>query len=144
MMRLIFAVRARLCAVARSRTLDREMREEMAWREEGHLGPRNFSVPELNTIAARHETFASVAGWAADQMVLDAGDAHEPRALRGHFVTPSYFSTLGVRPEIGPGLPSVRMNDVPGAEFVAVIAHWLWEQLGAETTVIGRVELPSS
>ena len=125
-------------AVAASDALVR-VRGIVRWREEGHFGPRNFSVPELNAIAARHETFASVAGWAADQMVLDAGDGHEPRALRGHFVTPSYFSTLGVRSEIGPGLPSVRTNDVPGAELVAVIAHWLWEQLGADTTVIGRV-----
>src|SRR4029453_5278238 len=62
-----------------------------------------------------------------------------PRARRGHFVTPNYFATLGVRPAFGPGLPAVRTDDAPGAELVVMIGHSLWEQLGADSTMIGRV-----
>jgi putative ABC transport system permease protein len=108
-------------------------------RVERRLRPRDFSVPELNAIAAHTETFTSVAGWSAAEMVLDAADGSDSRALRGQFVTSNYFSTLGVRPERGPGLPTVHTGDVPGTELVAVIAHWLWEALGADTTIIGRV-----
>jgi len=109
------------------------------WRAGGRLRPRDFSMPELNAIAARRETFASVAGWAAEQMVLDVGDGSEPRVLRGHFVTPNYFATLGVRPALGPGLPAGRTDDAPGAELAVVVAHALWDELGGDTAVIGRV-----
>ena len=108
-------------------------------RSQGRPRPRDFSVPELNAIVARSETFSSVAGWAADQMVLDLGDGNDPRVRRGHFVTPNYFATLGVRPALGPGLPAARTDDAPGAELVVVIAHQLRDELGGDTAVIGRV-----
>jgi len=108
-------------------------------RARGRLRPRDFSMPELNAIAAHNAIFASVAGWVPDQMVLDLGDGSDPRAMRGHFVTPNYFPTLGVRPAIGPGLPAVRTDDAPGAELAVVIAHSVWEELGADTAVIGRI-----
>lgn len=105
----------------------------------GRPRPRDYSMPELNAIAARRETFASIAGWAPDQLVLDLDDGSEPRVMRGHFVTPNYFATLGVRPALGPGLPTARTGDAPGAEVAVVIAHWLWDALGGEPAVIGRV-----
>ena len=71
--------------------------------------------------------------------MLDLGDGGNPRARRGHFVTPNYFSTLGVRPALGPGLPAVRTDDAPGAELVVLIGHSLWVRLGADSTMIGRV-----
>ena len=108
-------------------------------RSRGRLGPRDFSGPELNALALHRETFASVAGWSEAQLMLDPGDGSNPRAFRGHFVTPNYFATLGVRPAFGPGLPAVRTDDAPGAELVVVIGHSLWERFGADSAMIGRV-----
>jgi predicted permease len=108
-------------------------------RSRGRLRPREFSGPELNALARQTETFASVAGWSEAQLMLDRGDGGNPRAYRGHFVTPNYFATLGVRPAFGPGLPAVRTDDAPGAELVVLIGHSLWERLGADSTMIGRV-----
>ena len=108
-------------------------------RSRGRLGPRDFSVPELNALARHTETFASVAGWSEAPLMLDTSDGGNPRARRGHFVTPNYFATLGVRPAFGPGLPAVRTDDTPGAELVVMIGHSLWERWGADSTVIGRV-----
>jgi predicted permease len=40
---------------------------------------------------------------------------------------------------VGRGRPPGRTDDAPGAELAALIAHWQWEQLGGDSTVIGRV-----
>ena len=71
--------------------------------------------------------------------MLDLGDGSNLRGRRGHFVTPNYVATLGVRPAFGPGLPAVRTDDAPGAELVVVMGHSLWERLGSDSTMIGRV-----
>ena len=115
------------------------VRGTVLWRAQGRLRPRDFSLSELNAIAARRQTFSAVAGWSAEQMVVDLGDGSDPRLVRGHFVTPNYFATLDVRPAIGPGLPARRTDDAPGAELVGVIAHSLWDELGRDTLVTGRV-----
>src|SRR5215207_3260819 len=100
---------------------------------------RDFSVPELNAIAARSETFAAVAGYAYDQMVVDMGHGSIPRVLAGQFVTPNFFATLGLRPVIGPGLPAAPTSDAPGADMAMVIAHSLRTEIGGDLAVIGRV-----
>jgi predicted permease len=65
---------------------------------------RGFTYPELRAIAARTETFASVAGWLAHDVVLNPADSIGSRAVRAHFVTPNYFATLGVGTVAGTGL----------------------------------------
>ena len=106
-------------------------------RERGLRVAREFSGPELDAIAAHGDVFASVASWATASLMVSVGDTVGPRAYRGHFVSPNYFSTLGVRPTIGPGLPSVR-SDAPGAELVVVLAYPLWERFGADSSIFGR------
>ena len=108
-------------------------------RSRGRLRPREFSGPELNALARQTDTFASVAGWSEAQLMLDLGDGANRRAVRGHFVTPNYFATLGVRPAFGPGLPAVRTDDGSGAELAVVIGHSLWKRLGADSTMVARV-----
>ena len=125
-------------AVAVDESLVR-LRGTVLVRSRGRLGPREFSGPELNALARHTETFASVAAWSEAPLMLDTSDGGNPRARRGHFVTPNYFATLGVRPVFGPGLPAVRTDDAPGAELVVMIGHALWERWGADSTVIGRV-----
>jgi predicted permease len=108
-------------------------------RASGRSRGRDFSGPEFAAIAERRETFASVAGWTTEDLVVDLVDGNEPRVLHGQFVTPNYFATLGVRPVVGPGLPAVNTDDAPGAEMTVVIAHRLWDVLGGGAAVIGRV-----
>jgi predicted permease len=96
-------------------------------------------MPELQDLATRRETFSTVAGYAIDHMVLDPGDGSNLRPDEIQFVTPNFFSTLGVRPVVGPGLPSISTNDAPGAELVAVMSHIQWEQLGGDSAMVGRI-----
>ena len=108
-------------------------------RSEGMLRARALSMPEIDDLASRRETFAVVAGYAIDQVVLDAADGSELRPNGVHFVTPNYFSTLRVQPVIGPGLPAGGTDDAPGAELAAVISHLFWEQLGGDSAIVGRI-----
>jgi predicted permease len=108
-------------------------------RTEGRRTPRDFSVPELNAMAARRETFSAVAGFARERLVLDLADGTDARPLTGHLVTPNFFATLGVRQVIGPGLPAGHTDGAPGAELAVVIAHSVWEQAGADSAIVGRV-----
>ena len=108
-------------------------------RTDGQLRARDFSMPEIDDLASRRETFSAVAGYAIDQMVLDAGDGGNLRPDEVQFVTPNFFSTLRIQPALGPGLPAVSTSDAPGAELVAVMAHIDWEQLGADSAIVGRI-----
>jgi putative ABC transport system permease protein len=108
-------------------------------RTEGQREARRLSMPEINDLASRRETFSAVAGYAVDQMVLDPGDGSDLRPDEVQFVTPNFFATLRVQPVIGPGLPAGNTDDAPGAELAAVISHQLWEQLGADSALVGRI-----
>jgi predicted permease len=108
-------------------------------RTEGELRARELSMPEINDLASRRETFAVVAGYAVDQIVVDAGDGTNPQPDEVQFVTPNFFSTLRVQPVIGPGLPAVSTSDAPGSELVAVMSHIQWELLGSDSAMVGRV-----
>ena len=115
------------------------VRGTMLVRADGRLGSRELSMPEVTDLAVRRGTFSAVAAYARHEVVLDPNDGSEARAMTAHFVTPNYFATLGIRPAIGLGLPAVSTDDTPGAELAVVIAHLLWEQLGADTAIVGRV-----
>ena len=108
-------------------------------RSEGKLEGRHLSMPEVNDLATRRETFAAVASYSSEEVMLDLGDGSDPKAMTGHFVSPNFFATLGIRTPLGPGLPAGQTDDAPGAELVVVIAHSLWEQIGGDTAIIGRV-----
>jgi len=58
----------------------------------------------------------------------------------GHLVTPSYFSTLGVRPLLGRFLDSVNeQHDQPGQPPAVVISYRFWqEHLGSDPSIIGK------
>ena len=43
-------------------------------RDNGRLQPRRFSMPEVNDLASRRETFSAVAAYARHEMVLDLND----------------------------------------------------------------------
>jgi predicted permease len=108
-------------------------------RTAGSLQSRGLSMLEIEDLATRTSTFKAVAAYATDELVFDASDGTDPRVVRGHFVTPNFFSTIGVRPVLGPGLPIGPTGDAPGRELAVVIGHRLWEQIGGDSAAIGRV-----
>ncbi len=55
----------------------------------------------------------------------------------GHLVTPSYFSTLGVRPRMGRFFD--RNDEKPGQAPPVVVSNRFWnERLGSDPSVVGR------
>jgi len=107
-------------------------------RQEGRLQPRGLTQSELRTLASRRETFGAVAGWVSDDLVLDRGESRDPVTLVGQFVTPGYFSILGVRAALGAGL-SASAPDAAGAELQAVVAHSVWvKELGGDSAIVGQ------
>ncbi|HKW11733.1 MAG TPA: ABC transporter permease [Gemmatimonadaceae bacterium] len=100
------------------------------WRERG------FSQPELTAFADRHEIFRDVAAWTEDDIVLNAGDSTGARALGAQFVTPNFFSVVGVRLTAGRGLRQVA-GDTP--DMTAVMSSKIAEQLfGSAVAAIGQ------
>jgi len=99
--------------------------------------PRSFSYPELLDLAARRETFASVIGWATDDVVVEVG-ARDPETLRAQFVTPNFFTMIGVGTASGAGLPGGQVADVGEPELSVIIGHALWQDLfGGSADAIG-------
>ena len=100
---------------------------------------RGFSAGELGEYQKLTGYFASVAGWSDARTGLDAGKDASLRGLEAKttFVTEDYFSVLGVRPALGPGLAAFDATDAATAA-VAVIGHNTWDQLfGRSPRVIG-------
>ena len=107
-------------------------------RQNGRLYSRGLSYQELRELASHNETFLAVAGWVTEEIVLDRGPDADPLLLRGQFVTPEFFSTLGIRPVLGAGLP-VSTRDVPGAELQVIVAHSTWlDEFGGDSALVGQ------
>jgi putative ABC transport system permease protein len=63
--------------------------------------------------------------------------ANEPERVIGRLVTPSFFTTLGVRPMLGRSF--TEAESTPGAAPVMVISHGLWQrQFGGSPEAIGK------
>jgi predicted permease len=84
----------------------------------------------------------------ANQVFADAAAADEYRnvnltsqgqaeALRSAAVSPSYFSVLGVSPQLGRTFSDGE--DQPGRDHVVILSHELWERhFGSDISLIGR------
>ena len=97
---------------------------------------RAFSYTELLELASRRETFDGVAGWMEDDVVLNATDSSEARGVNAEFVTPNYFSLLGVPLVAGPGFAPA---DAATPDFAAVISFDAARSLfGGPGNAVGR------
>lgn len=102
-------------------------------------GSRTFPEEEFLEYRKLAGPFRAVAGWTDATMPLVAAGDAERRGLEARvtFVTEDYFSVLGVRPALGPGLPAGAVDD-PATAAVAVIGHTTWDQLfGRSPDAIG-------
>jgi predicted permease len=97
------------------------------WRDEGSFGPSFVSYPNYLDVADRLKTISAIAGSQGGSVAVAAGrDAGRP--VNAEFVTPSYFSVLGVR--FRAGRPFTVDEDTPGGgAHVAVISDRLWESM---------------
>jgi putative ABC transport system permease protein len=87
---------------------------------------RLFSYPELRELTSLNTTFSAVAGWTESEVTVDLPGVFDGEPLRAYFVTDAYFTTLGLRPTHGPGLP--RTGDAANeAQLVGVITDAMWE-----------------
>ena len=64
---------------------------------------REFTLPELQAIAEHRGVFDDVAAWHAHDVVLQGDDSVGARGVGAQFVTPNFFSVIGISLAAGPG-----------------------------------------
>jgi predicted permease len=100
---------------------------------------RGFTGSEVDALSAHKEIYADVAGWTEDEIILDGGDSTGARSGGAQFVTPNFFSALGVPLSAGQGF-SQSTSDAP--DMTAVMAYAIAEQLyGDAKSAVGRAIL---
>ena len=97
-------------------------------------GRTTVSVANLGDYR-RSRAFAGLAAYDSDPMNLTG--TGDPERLSGEAVDYSYFSVLGVAPELGRAfLPE---DQRPGAARVVIVSHNFWQRrLGGDTGVLAR------
>src|SRR5688572_17480093 len=95
----------------------------------------NWSESEFVHLRGHVGDFEGVAAYLADEITLRQGDA-PPRVVPAALSSAELFDVLGVRPRAGRGFETG--DDATGAEPVAVLSHGLWQELGGESSIVGR------
>ena len=94
------------------------------------------SYPAYQRYRSLHSVFSSTFAYVAPVPFGVSTDGR-PQRIWGHLVTPSYFSTLGVRPFIGRFFG--RAEERPGCAPVAVVSYRYWrEHLGSDPAIVGK------
>jgi predicted permease len=99
-------------------------------------GYRSFSYPNyLDIREGTTDIFADLAAFSTVLVGLDVGEG--PRRTLASAVTANYFPIFGL--PLALGRPFTEEEERPGNDIrVAVISHSLWEQRGADPTILGR------
>lgn len=95
---------------------------------------------QLGRLAERRETFASVAAWVEEYVIVAGGDSAGARNAPVTFVTPNFFTTIGVPITRGRNLRSPQETDGSfTADHSAVMAEIPAEQLfGSPEQALGK------
>jgi predicted permease len=93
------------------------------WRDRGRATGLSYTEYVDYTLRAT-EPFSSL--FAFSPVALSLGSGGEPLRIRGHLVSGSYFSTLGVTPALGRLLQPA--DDEPATTPAVVIGFRLWQQ----------------
>ncbi|HEY2853629.1 MAG TPA: ABC transporter permease [Gemmatimonadaceae bacterium] len=100
------------------------------WKERG------FTQPELATVGAQRRIFSAVVAYTEDDIILNPGDSTGARAVGAQFVTPNYFTAIGVGLVAGQGFRQ-SADDTP--DMTAVMSYAFAEQqYGNPSAAIGR------
>ena len=107
--------------------------------EGGDRISRLFDSDEVREYQALTPQFKSVAAWTDATVTLGVGSASDARPLEARvaFVSPNYFSVLGIRPRLGRPVSAVETSEGTTTP-VAVIGYIAWDQLFARSpSIIG-------
>lgn len=94
------------------------------------------SYPQYERYQQHSELFTSTAAYVAP---VPFGITIEGRTFRtwGHLVTPSYFSALGIRPELGRIFD--QQEERAGQTATVIVSYRFWKTyFGSEASVVGR------
>jgi predicted permease len=92
------------------------------------------SYPDLRDWQRSSKTFQSLAGYGGDGFILDTGG--EPKLVLATSVTPNFFSTLGVKPELGRAFADGE--DKSDGPHVVILSDAFWRsEFGARRDVVG-------
>jgi putative ABC transport system permease protein len=95
----------------------------------------NQSVPDLADVQAQTKTFSKVGGQVVQP--LDYTGTSEPVQLQVGLVTGGFFETLGV--SAAKGRVIGYDDDKPGAPYVTVLTHELWQkQFAGDPNILGK------
>jgi predicted permease len=105
----------------------------------GRTVGREFTYEEYELYARQSDTFANVAAWTSVDAVLDVGvDSPNLQSGAVTFITPGYFTALGVRPVVGTGLPG-QAGDHDAPVLAGVISDAIWDRYFARAPdIVGR------
>lgn len=96
----------------------------------------DFTGTQLARLAERRETFASVAAWREEDAIVAGGDSVGAQNAPITFVTPNFFTTLGV--PVSPGR-DLRAAADGTADLSAVMAEFHAEQwFGSAAQALGK------
>jgi predicted permease len=107
---------------------------------DGKVNPGSVSPVNLDDWRARRRVLTDIAGYfySEGQSGTDLTALGEPQRLDATFVTPGFWSTLGVKPQIG----RVPRDDemVRGSnDRLVVLSYAFWQrQFGSATSIIGK------
>ncbi|HVU25752.1 MAG TPA: ABC transporter permease [Opitutus sp.] len=100
----------------------------------------NFNAPAVSwpryvELRDHAQSFASIANSSFDNFTLTGNG--DPQQLNGLRVTPSFFTTIGVRPLRGRDF--TPDEDAPNGPKVCLISYELWQsQFGGRTSIVGE------
>ncbi len=93
---------------------------------------------QLEQLGARREVFASVAAWVDEYVIIGAADSVGAQNTPVHFVTPNFFTTVGVPITHGRGLQLADPNPAV-ADLTGVIAAIAAERMfGSPEDAVGK------
>ncbi|MEP6835694.1 MAG: ABC transporter permease [Gemmatimonas sp.] len=105
----------------------------------GDWYPRGISYSEFLALSEHRELFAATAAFTMQDVAFDLANGADAGTASAQFVTGNFFTTLGLQPALGAGLPPTERADQVEPELQAVISHTLWQAaFGSSPTVIGQ------
>ena len=97
--------------------------------------PGWWNEEEMLYLRGKYPGFQEVGGYRPVDLTMKDGDA-PARSIPGLQVTGEVFRVLGATPLLGRAIRPG--DDVDGAESVAVISYGLWQELGGNSSILGR------
>jgi predicted permease len=98
-----------------------------------HRPTSNWSWPDFTDLRDA-KTGVSMTGWAAGDSVATIPASRAKKHVQTMFVSPNYFSTIGVVLGRGPGFPTTDTTDP-----VVILGHRFWRQhLSSDPDIVGK------